>query len=71
MPSSHNHLQILAHLVRQHITQSDLSLDMGDSINYVALATTTEGYSASDLKDLVAGAVGHAAMREVHPWPKS
>ncbi|EJD40467.1 AAA-domain-containing protein [Auricularia subglabra TFB-10046 SS5] len=55
---------ILSELVKEHIAQSDLQLDVEDVINYVALATTTEGYSATDLKDLVAGAVHHAAMRD-------
>lgn len=42
---------------------SDLSLDPTQPLNYVALATQTEGYSATDLRDLVSRAVHQAAIR--------
>ena len=34
-----------------------------DNLNFTALATQTEGYSASDLQDLVSRAVHQVAMR--------
>lgn len=42
---------------------SDLVFDPEHPLNFTALATQTEGYSANDLKDLVARAVHRAAMR--------
>lgn len=42
---------------------SDLSLDPTRPLNYVALAMQTEGYSATDLRDLVGRAVHQAAIR--------
>ena len=37
--------------------------DAESPLNFTALATQTEGYSATDLQDLVAKAVHHAAIR--------
>ena len=42
---------------------SDITQDPTAPLNYTALATQTEGYSATDLKDLVARAVHRAAIR--------
>ena len=42
---------------------SDLTQDPTAPLNYTALATQTEGYSVTDLKDLVARAVHRAAIR--------
>ena len=41
----------------------DIQSDPESPINFTALATQTEGYSAMDLQDLVARAVHHAAIR--------
>jgi hypothetical protein len=42
---------------------SSLQHDTVRPVNAVALATETEGYSATDLRDLVARAVHQAAVR--------
>ena len=42
---------------------SDIVQDPSAPLNYTALATQTEGYSVTDLKDLVARAVHRAAIR--------
>ena len=55
--------QILAHLVKDHMDSSDLTHDPTAPLNYTALATQTEGYSVTDLKDLVARGVHRAAIR--------
>ena len=55
--------QILAHLVKEHMDSSDITQDPSALLNYTALATQTEGYSVTDLKDLVARAVHRAAIR--------
>ena len=39
-------------------------------INFSALSTQTEGYSATDLKDLVARAIHQVAMRASNPGVK-
>lgn len=56
-------VQILSQIVRTHMDSSDLVLDPKHPLNFTALVTQTEGYSANDLKDLVARAVHRAAMR--------
>jgi peroxin-1 len=38
-------------------------MDQNSPINFIALSTQTEGYSASDLKDLVARAIHQVAMK--------
>ena len=48
-----------------HLDASDLTQDADAPLNFTALATQTEGYSATDLKDLVARAVHRSAMRIV------
>lgn len=42
---------------------SDIQHDPESPINFTALATQTEGYSATDLQDFVARAVHQAAIR--------
>ncbi|KAH9939712.1 AAA-domain-containing protein [Epithele typhae] len=58
--------QVLAHLVQAHIDTSDITQDPVHPLNFTALATQTEGYSVTDLKDLVARAVHRAAIRSMH-----
>jgi len=41
----------------------DIQQDPESPLNYIALATQTEGYSANDLRDLVARAMHQAAIR--------
>jgi peroxin-1 len=48
----------------------DLTLDQESPINFTALSTQTEGYSATDLKDLVARAIHQVAMRASNPGIK-
>ena len=50
------------------MNSSDITQDPSAPLNYTALATVTEGYSVTDLKDLVARAVHRAAIRssQVH-----
>ncbi|THG97215.1 hypothetical protein EW026_g4735 [Hermanssonia centrifuga] len=54
---------ILANIAQTHIDASDLTQDPSSPLNFTALATQTEGFSATDLKDLVARAVHRAAIR--------
>lgn len=54
---------IIAHLVQERIDSSNIVQDTSIPLNYTALATQTEGYSATDLRDLVARAVHRAAIR--------
>ncbi|KAJ3522651.1 hypothetical protein NM688_g8845 [Phlebia brevispora] len=56
---------ILANITQSHFDASDLRQDPEAPLNYTAIATQTEGYSATDLKDLVARAVHRAAIRVV------
>lgn len=41
----------------------DIKQDPDSPLNFTALATQTEGYSATDLQDLVARAMHQAAIR--------
>jgi len=43
----------------------DIQQDAEFPLNFAALATQTEGYSATDLQDFVARAVHQAAIRSV------
>ncbi|KAI0083839.1 AAA-domain-containing protein [Irpex rosettiformis] len=54
---------ILSHITQTHMDSSELRLDSEHPVNFTAIATQTEGYSANDLKDLVARAVHRAAIR--------
>ena len=55
--------EILSTLVRAKATMS--SLRPSDRLDYVALATTTDGYLPADLSDLVDRAIHQAAIRSV------
>ncbi|CAE6412288.1 unnamed protein product [Rhizoctonia solani] len=54
---------IISRIVNRRLATSDLSSDPTKPLNFVALATDTEGYSATDLQDLVGRAVHAAAVR--------
>ncbi|KAL5638488.1 hypothetical protein ACGC1H_005240 [Rhizoctonia solani] len=54
---------IISRIVNRRLATSDLSSDLERPLNFVALATDTEGYSATDLQDLVGRAVHAAAVR--------
>ncbi|KZT66890.1 AAA-domain-containing protein [Daedalea quercina L-15889] len=54
---------IIGQLVRERIDTSNITEDPSKPVNFTALATQTEGYSVTDLKDLVARAVHQAAIR--------
>ncbi|CCL98466.1 uncharacterized protein FIBRA_00464 [Fibroporia radiculosa] len=54
---------ILKELVIDRMNSSNLTEDPSSSLNYTALATQTEGYSVTDLKDLVSRAIHRAAIR--------
>ncbi|CEL56526.1 Peroxisome biosynthesis protein PAS1 OS=Komagataella pastoris GN=PEX1 PE=3 SV=1 [Rhizoctonia solani AG-1 IB] len=54
---------IISRIVDRRLATSDLSSDPAKPLNFVALATDTEGYSATDLQDLVGRAVHAAAVR--------
>ncbi|KAH9048455.1 AAA-domain-containing protein [Lactarius hengduanensis] len=63
-PDKNARKQILAQIVQRRLEASrDLEVDAERPLNFVALATETEGYSATDLQDLVARAVHQAAIR--------
>lgn len=56
--------QILEQSLQQRLSSAQsLSLDLSHAPNALELATQTEGYSATDLRDLVARAVHVAAAR--------
>ncbi|TFY54857.1 hypothetical protein EVJ58_g8610 [Rhodofomes roseus] len=56
-------LEIISQLVRERIDTSNIVEDSSKPVNFTALATQTEGYSVTDLKDFVARAVHQAAIR--------
>jgi peroxin-1 len=63
-PDKNARKQILAQIVQRRLESSrNLEVDAERPLNFVALATETEGYSATDLQDLVARAVHQAAIR--------
>ncbi|KAF9510428.1 hypothetical protein BS47DRAFT_1347980 [Hydnum rufescens UP504] len=64
-PSKEARRDIIAQLVDKQIALSDLSQDPAHPINYIALATQTEGYSATDLRDLAGRAIHQAAIRSL------
>lgn len=49
--------------MRERMDTSSIAEDPIRPVNFTALATQTEGYSVTDLKDLVARAVHQAAIR--------
>ncbi|KAG9019479.1 Peroxisome biosynthesis protein pex1 [Tulasnella sp. 427] len=55
---------ILSRLMEDRITSSDISRDPQNPINFTSLATQTDGYSATDLRDLVGRAI-HQAVRPI------
>jgi peroxin-1 len=62
-PDKNARKQILAQVVQRRIeAASHLEIDVERPLNFVALATETEGYSATDLQDLVARAVHQAVV---------
>ena len=63
-PDKNVRKRILAQIVQRRLESSgNLEVDVEKPLNFVALATETEGYSATDLQDLVARAVHQAAIR--------
>lgn len=56
--------KVLESLVQAKLASSgQLQLDSNDSLNHLRVATETEGFLVSDIKDLVDRAVGKAAIR--------
>lgn len=53
----------MSQLIRERVDTSSIAEDPARPVNFTALATQTEGYSVTDLKDLVARAVHQAAIR--------
>ncbi|KAI0796078.1 AAA-domain-containing protein [Abortiporus biennis] len=62
-PTKEARKEILSKIVKSHLDTSDLIQDPDAPLNITSLAMETEGYSATDLKDLVARAVHQAAIR--------
>lgn len=56
-------LQIIGAIVGSNLNSSSLQEDSEQPLNYVSLATQTEGYLATDLQDLVSRAVHQATIR--------
>ncbi|KAH9946561.1 AAA-domain-containing protein [Amylocystis lapponica] len=54
---------IIEELVLERMDTSDIIQDPAAPLNFTALATQTEGYSVTDLKDFVSRAVHRAAIR--------
>ncbi|KAI9462642.1 AAA-domain-containing protein [Russula earlei] len=63
-PDKNARKQILAQVVQRRMEVArNLEINAELPLNFVALATETEGYSATDLQDLVARAVHQAVVR--------
>ncbi|KAG5645414.1 hypothetical protein DXG03_006238 [Asterophora parasitica] len=63
-PNSDARRDILESIVRDRLnTAQDIQEDEESPLNYTSLATQTEGYSATDLQDLVARAIHQVAIR--------
>ncbi|KAH9485161.1 Peroxisome biosynthesis protein PAS1 [Psilocybe cubensis] len=63
-PSKDARRDILSRLVHDRLQMAtDIHQDPDMNINYTELSTQTEGFSATDLKDLVARAIHQVAMR--------
>ena len=59
--------QILARIVQDRLEiATDMQQSPDSPLNFAALATHTEGYSAVDLQDLVARAVHQVAIRSAN-----
>jgi peroxin-1 len=54
--------QIISRIVKDRLAATQ-DIHASPNLNITALATQTEGYSASDLQDLVARAIHQVAMR--------
>lgn len=56
--------QILSRLVQDRLEMAQgIHQDLESPINFTELSTRTEGYSATDLKDLVSRAIHEVAMK--------
>ncbi|KAF8170325.1 P-loop containing nucleoside triphosphate hydrolase protein [Mycena galopus ATCC 62051] len=63
-PSKNARKEILARIVDERLSGArDMQLDPEAPLNYAHIAMQTEGYSATDLQDLVAQAVHRVAVR--------
>ncbi|KAG8864832.1 Peroxisome biosynthesis protein pex1 [Tulasnella sp. 330] len=62
-PNKEARKDILARIVAGRSSMSDVSQDPSQPLNFTALATLTDGYSATDLRDLVGKAMHEAALR--------
>ncbi|KDQ55035.1 hypothetical protein JAAARDRAFT_181043 [Jaapia argillacea MUCL 33604] len=63
-PGKEARRDILSQIVQRRLsTATDLAQDPTSPLNFTSLATTTEGYSAIDLQDLVARAIHQAIIR--------
>ncbi|KAJ7125012.1 P-loop containing nucleoside triphosphate hydrolase protein [Mycena epipterygia] len=63
-PNKNARKEIMARIVQERLSvATDMQVDPECPLNYAALATQTEGYSATDLQDLVARAVHQVAVR--------
>ncbi|KAJ3562418.1 hypothetical protein NP233_g9586 [Leucocoprinus birnbaumii] len=63
-PNKEARRDILSRIVESTLeTANDITMDSETPLNFTALATQTEGYSALDLQDLVARAIHQVAMR--------
>ncbi|KII85002.1 hypothetical protein PLICRDRAFT_350537 [Plicaturopsis crispa FD-325 SS-3] len=63
-PNKEARKDIIVQIIKERMAHApDMQKDPESPLNYTALATQTEGYSATDLQDLVARAVHHAAIR--------
>ncbi|KAJ7072576.1 P-loop containing nucleoside triphosphate hydrolase protein [Mycena amicta] len=63
-PNKNARKEILARMVQERLDAArEMQIDPDSPLNYAAISTQTEGYSAVDLQDLVARAVHQMAMR--------
>ncbi|KAJ7076895.1 P-loop containing nucleoside triphosphate hydrolase protein [Mycena belliarum] len=63
-PNKNARKEILEQIVQERLKVAvDMNIDPELPLNYAAIATQTEGYSATDLQDLVARAVHQVAVR--------
>jgi peroxin-1 len=70
-PDKNARKQILAQIVQRRLeVAKNLEVNTELPLNFVALATGTEGYSAIDLQDLVARAVHQAVVRSSSDYEK-
>ena len=64
--------QILAHITKTRLEAAKtIETDEDTPINYAAFATETEGYSVTDLRDLVSRAIFAAAIRTNEEGPNA